>query len=92
METLEVDNTLSAFEIQKKLIDKEVNMSTSTIRIALKVIRYKYQKPNIAAMILTSNLTITRKMLWEKYLGEDRFKYIITEEVVFKEGKMRSRK
>ena len=67
MEILEVDNTLSAFEIQKKLIDKEVNMSTSTIRIALKVRRHKYQKPNIAAMILTSNYMTARKMLWEKY-------------------------
>ena len=31
------DNSLSAFEIQKKLIDKGVNASVSTIRRALKV-------------------------------------------------------
>ena len=39
---LKEDNTLSAFEIQKKLIDKGVNVSASTIRRALKVKRYKY--------------------------------------------------
>ena len=48
---LKEDNILSAFEIQKKLIDKGVNVSTSTIRRALKVKRYKYQHPNNATMI-----------------------------------------
>ena len=31
------DNSLSALDIQKKLIDKGVNMSTSTIRRELKM-------------------------------------------------------
>ena len=34
---LKEDNTLSAFDIQKKLIDNGVNVSTSTIRRALKM-------------------------------------------------------
>ena len=33
-----------------------------------------------------------RKLFWEKYLEEDPLKYIFTDEVVFKGGKMRSRK
>ena len=48
---LKEDNTLSTFEIQKKLIDKRVNENASTIRSTLKVKRYKYQNPNIATMI-----------------------------------------
>ena len=38
------DNTLSALDIQKKLIDKELNVSTSTIRRALKMKKYTYKK------------------------------------------------
>ena len=34
----------------------------------------------------------TRKLFWEKYLEKDSSKYIFTDEVVFKGGKMRSRK
>ena len=33
-----------------------------------------------------------RKLFWEKYLEEDLSKYIFTDKVVFKGGKMRSRK
>ena len=39
-EMLKEDNTLSAFDIQKKLIDNGVNVSTSTIRRALKMRKY----------------------------------------------------
>ena len=91
MEILKVDNTLSALDIQKKLIDKGVNVSTSTIRRALKMRKYTYKKPNIATMILTSNQMKARKLFWEKYLEEDWSKYLFTDEVVFKGGKMRSR-
>ena len=37
------DNILSALDIQKKLIDKGVNVSTSTIRRALKMTKYTYK-------------------------------------------------
>ena len=33
-----------------------------------------------------------RKLFCDKYLKEDWFKYIFTDEVVFKGGKMRSRR
>ena len=92
MEILKVDNTLSALDIQKKLIDKGVNVSTSTIRRALKMRKYTYKKSNIATMILTSNQMKARKLFWEKYLEEEWSKYKFTDEVVFKGGKMRSRK
>ena len=87
MEILKGDNTLSALDIQKKLIDKGVNVSTSTIRRALKMRKYTYKKPNIATMILTSNQMKARKLFWEKYLMEDWSKYIFTDEVVSKEEK-----
>ena len=86
----EIYNTLSALDIQKKLIDKGVNVSTSTIRRVLKMRKYTYKKPNIATMILKSNQMKERKLFWEKYLEEDWSKYIFTDEVVFKGGKMRS--
>ena len=92
MEILKVDNNLSALDIQKKLIDKEVNASTSTIRRALKMRKYTYKKTNIVTMILTSNHMKARKFFWEKYLEEDWSKYIFTDEVVFKGEKIRSRK
>ena len=83
---LKDDNTLSALDIQKKLIDNGENVSTSTIRRALKMKKYTYKKPNIKTMILTSNQMKARELLWEKYLEEDRPKYI-ADEVVFKGGK-----
>ena len=43
VEILKVDNTLSALDIQKKLIDKGVNVSTLTIRRALKMRKYTYK-------------------------------------------------
>ena len=43
-------------------------------------------------MILTSIQINARKLFWEKYLEEDLSKYIFTDEVVFKGGKMRIRK
>ena len=92
MEILKVDNTSSALDIQKKLIDKGVNVSTSTIRRELKMRKYTYKKPNIATMILTSNQMKARKLFWEKYLEVEWSKYKFTDEVVFKGGKMRSRK
>ena len=33
----------------------------------------------------------SRELFWDKYLEEDLFKYIFTDEVVFKGGKMRRR-
>ena len=87
IEMLKDDNTLSAIDIQKKLIDNGVNVSTSTIRRAWKMKMYTYKKPNITAMILTSNQMKARELLWEKYLEEDRPKYIFADEVVFKGGK-----
>ena len=61
-EMLKENNTLSALEIQKKLIDKGVNVSISKIRRALKMRKYKYQNTNIDTMILTSNQAKARKM------------------------------
>ena len=55
-------NTLSALEIQKKLIDKWVNVSIFKIRKALKMRKYKYQNSNIDTMISTSNQAKARKM------------------------------
>ena len=89
MEILKVDNTLSALDIQKKIIDKGVNVSTSTIRRALKMRKYTYKKSNIATMILASNQMKARKLFWEKYLMEDWSKYIYWWSC-FKGGKMRS--
>ena len=43
-------------------------------------------------MILTSNQIKARKLFREKYLEEVWSKYIFTDEVVFKGGKIRSRK
>ena len=43
MEILKEDNALSALNIQKKLIDKGVNVSASTIRRALKMRKYTYK-------------------------------------------------
>ena len=43
MGMLKEDNTLSALDIQKKLIDKGVNVSASTIRRALKMRKYTYK-------------------------------------------------
>ena len=63
MKMLKEDNTLSSLNIQKKLINKGVNMSTSTIRRALKKKKYTYKIPNIAAMILTSIQMKARKCL-----------------------------
>ena len=42
MGMLKVNNNLSVLDIQKKLIDKEVNVSTSAIRRALKMRKYTY--------------------------------------------------
>ena len=41
---LKEDNTLSALNIQKKIINKGVNVSTSTIRRALEMRKYMYKK------------------------------------------------
>ena len=87
MQILKVDNTLSALDIQKKLINKGVNVNTSTIRRELKMRKYTYKKPNIAIKILTSNQMKARKLFWEKYLEEDWSKYKFTDEVVYKGGK-----
>ena len=76
MEMLKVDNTLSALDIQKKIIDKGVNLSVSTIRKALKMRKYSYKKQNIATIILTSIQMKARKLFSEKYLMEDISKYI----------------
>ena len=73
---LKVDNTLLSLDIQKKLIDKGVSVSTSTIRRTLKMRKYTYKKPNIATMIFTSNQMKARKLFWEKYLEEDLSIYI----------------
>ena len=43
MEMLKEVNTLSALDIQKKLIDNGVNVSTSIIRRALKIRKYTYK-------------------------------------------------
>ena len=83
IEKLKEDNTLSELDIQKKLIEKGVNMSASTIRRALKVGKYTYKIPNISTMILTSNQMKARKLFWGKYLEEDWSKYIFTNEVFF---------
>ena len=61
-EMLREDNTLSALEIQKELIDKWVNVSISKIRKALKMRKYRYQNTNIDTMILTSNQAKARKI------------------------------
>ena len=43
IEMLKYNNTLSALDIQKKLIDNGVNASVSTIRRALKMRKYSYK-------------------------------------------------
>ena len=40
-------NTLSASDIQKKLINNGVNVSTSTIRRALKMKKYSYKNKTL---------------------------------------------
>ena len=68
---LKEDNTLSALNIQKKIINKGVNVSTSTIRRALKMRKYMYKKTNIAIMIIKSDQMKAIKLFWEKYLEEN---------------------
>ena len=77
MEMIKEDYTLSALNIQMKLIEKGVNVSASTIRRTLKLRKYTYK--NIAIMILTSNHIKTKKIVLDKYLEEDRSKYIFAE-------------
>ena len=43
MEMLKEVNTLSALDIQQKVIDKGINVSTSTIRRALEIRKYTYK-------------------------------------------------
>ena len=40
-------NNLSALDIKKKLVDNGVNVSTSTIRIALKMRKYSYKNKTL---------------------------------------------
>ena len=70
MEMLKEDNTLSALDIQKKLIDKWVSMSTSTIRRALKMRKYTY-KNKYCYNDLNIESNESKKMFWEICLEED---------------------